>query len=101
MQQGNRSLGMLKNVQFVGKMFTLSHAAYITVDFKKLASDLFQAASSLVESKSTEKKNEAIRTAPKHNSSLETFPYLIRKHLAMHQSDFTLQIPSLKSVESM
>ena len=39
-------------------------------------------------------KNEAIRIALKHNNSLETFPYLTRKHLAMHQSDFTLQIPS-------
>ena len=45
MRQGNRSLGVLKNVRFGGEMFTLSHVACITVDFKKLASDLFQAAS--------------------------------------------------------
>ena len=41
MQEGNKSLGMLKIVQFGGKNFTLSPVAYITVDFKKLVSDLF------------------------------------------------------------
>ena len=46
MQEGNRSLGMLKNVQFGWETFTLSLVAYITVDFKKLVSDLFHAGSS-------------------------------------------------------
>ena len=41
-----------------------------------------------------QEKNEAIRTARKQNSNLETFPYTIQKHLAIRQSDFTLQIPS-------
>ena len=40
------------------------------------------------------RENEAIRIAPKHNNSLETSPYEIRKHYAMYQFDITLQIPS-------
>ena len=43
MQQGKNSLGMLKNVQFGREVFTLSPVARITVDFKKLVSELFQA----------------------------------------------------------
>ena len=45
-----------------------------------------------------QEKNEAIRIAPKHNNSLETSPHAIQKHHAMHQSDFTLQIPPAKSL---
>ena len=56
MQEENKSLGMLKNVQFEWKIFTLSHVAYITADFKKLASDLFQAGSALVSRQSTKRK---------------------------------------------
>ena len=56
MQVGNKSLGMLKNVKFGREMFTLSPVAYITVDFKKLVSDLFQAGSTLVGSKSIKRK---------------------------------------------
>ena len=68
----------------------LSPVAYITVDFKKLESDLFHAGTKRM----YQEKNEAIRIAPKHNNSLDTSPYAIQKHHAMHQSDFTLQIPS-------
>ena len=49
MQAENRSLGMLKNVQFGRKIFTLSPVGYMTVDFKKLVSDLFYAGSAIVE----------------------------------------------------
>ena len=42
-------------------------------------------------------KKEAIIIASKHNNSLETFLYPIRKNLAMHQFDFTLQM-STKSL---
>ena len=75
MQEGNKSLGMLGNVQFGRETFkscSLHPGAYTTVDFKKLVSDLFHAGSSLVGGESIKKKNEAIRIAPKHNSSLET-----------------------------
>ena len=36
MQEGNKGLGMLKNVQFGREISTLNHVAYITVDFKQL-----------------------------------------------------------------
>ena len=48
MQERNKSLGMLKIVQFGGEIFTLSPAAYITVDFKKLVSEPFHAGSAVV-----------------------------------------------------
>ena len=41
-------------------------------------------------------KNEAVGIALKHNSSLRTFPYAIQKSLAIHQSDFTCPVKSLK-----
>ena len=44
MQEGSKSLGMLKTVQFGRQIFTV---AYIIVDFKKLVSDLFHAGSAL------------------------------------------------------
>ena len=56
MQEENKSLGMLKNVQFEWDIFTLSHPAYITVDFKKLARDLFHTGSALVSRQSTKRK---------------------------------------------
>ena len=48
MQEGNKSLGMLKIVQSGRELVTLSPVAYITVDFKKLVSDLFRAGSAVV-----------------------------------------------------
>ena len=48
MEQENKSLGMLKIVQFAREILTLSSVAYITVDFKKLVSDLFHAGSAVV-----------------------------------------------------
>ena len=47
MQEGNKCLGMLKIVQFGWEIFTLSPVTYITVDFKKLVSDLFHAGSAV------------------------------------------------------
>ena len=48
MQEGNKSLGMLKIVQFGREIFTLSPVTYITVDFKKLVSDLLHAGSAVI-----------------------------------------------------
>ena len=48
MQEENKSLGMLKIVQFGREIFMLSPVAYITVDFKNLVSDLFHAGSAVV-----------------------------------------------------
>ena len=48
MQEGNKSLGMLKIVQFGREIFTLSPVTYITADFKKLVSDLFHAGSAVI-----------------------------------------------------
>ena len=78
MQEGNKSLGIIKNVQFGREIFTLSLETFI------LALLWLEANQS--------RENVTIKIAPKHNNSLETFPYAIQKHLAMHQSDFTLQI---------
>ena len=35
-QAGNKSLGIVKRVQFGGEIFTLSSVAYTAVDFEKL-----------------------------------------------------------------
>ena len=48
MQEGNKSLAKLKFVQFGQEIFTLSPVASITVDFKKLVSDLFPVGSTVV-----------------------------------------------------
>ena len=48
MQEGIKSLGMLKIVQFGRELFTLSPVAYITDDFKKVVSDLFHAGSAVI-----------------------------------------------------
>ena len=48
MQEGNESLGMLKIVQFGQEIFIVSPVAYITIDFKKLVSDLFHTGSAVV-----------------------------------------------------
>ena len=45
-----------KNVQFGREIFTLSHVAYVTVDFEKLVSDLLHSGSALVESKCIKRK---------------------------------------------
>ena len=94
MQEGNKTLGLHKNVQFGWETFILSPVANRTVDFKELVSDLFHAGSAFGRQRIYQEKNEAIRIAQKHNNSLETFPYAIQKYLAKHQSNFTLQIPS-------
>ena len=96
MQKRNKSLGMQNDLQFGWEIFTSSLVTYITVDFQKLVSDLFHTI--LIESECIKTKNEATRIAPKHNNSLETFPFAIQKIFAMHQSDLTLQIPRKKSV---
>ena len=47
---------MLKNLQFGWEIFTQSPVVFITVDFKKLASDLFQVGSALLESECTKRR---------------------------------------------
>ena len=49
---------MLENVEFGRKIFTLSPLAYITVDFKKLVSDLIHAVFALAESESFKRKTK-------------------------------------------
>ena len=41
MQGGSKSLAVLKNVQTGQENLTLSHVSHVTVDFKKLVSDLY------------------------------------------------------------
>ena len=48
MREGNKLLGMLKIMQFGLEIFSLSPVAYITVDFKKLVSDLLRAGSAVI-----------------------------------------------------
>ena len=48
MHEGNKSLGTQKIVQFGREIFTLSPVAYITIDFKKLVSDLLHTGSAVV-----------------------------------------------------
>ena len=55
MQEGNKSLGMLKNVQFGQEIFTLNPVSYVTSNFKKLVSDLFHAGPAKVCSKSVKR----------------------------------------------
>ena len=55
-QEGNKSLGMLKNVQFLREIFALSPVTYITVNFTKLVSDLFHASSTVIESECIKRK---------------------------------------------
>ena len=43
-----QKFGYARNVQCEREFFTFSHAAYITVDFKKLVSHIFHAGSALV-----------------------------------------------------
>ena len=48
MQGGNKRLDTLRIVQFGPEIFILNLVAYITVDFKKLVSDLSCAGSAVV-----------------------------------------------------
>ena len=73
MQEGNISLGMLKNVPFGREIFTLSPAAYITVDSKKLVSDLFHAGSSLVGSESIKRRKRSSEWPP--NIAISSKPF--------------------------
>ena len=82
MQEGNKSLGMLKNVHFGREIFTFSPIAYITEVCKRPISRWFLFGGQQIH----QGKNEAIRIAPKHNNSLETFPYAIQKHLSCNES---------------
>ena len=90
MQEGNKSLGMFNNMLFGRENFILSPAAYVTEVGKRPTSRWLRFGRQQI----YQEKNEAIRIAAKHNSSLKTFRYAIQKHLAMHQSDSTLQIPN-------
>ena len=69
MQEGSKSLDMLKDLQFGRETFTLRNRMY-------------------------QENNEAIKIAPKRNNSFETSPYVIQKHHAMRQFDFSLKIPN-------
>ena len=53
-----QKFGYAKNVQFGREIFTLSLVAYISIDFKKLVSDLFHAGSAMVESESIKRKTK-------------------------------------------
>ena len=54
-QEGNKNLDMLK-MQSGWEIFTLCPIAYVTVDFKKVVGDPFDAGSTVAESESIEKK---------------------------------------------
>ena len=56
MQEGNKSLGMLKNYGYCTGIFTFSPVDYITVDLKKLESNLFPAGSAVVQSECIKRK---------------------------------------------
>ena len=58
MQEGNKGFGMLENMQFGWEFFALSLAAYRTVDFEKVVSDLFHADSILAESECIKRKTK-------------------------------------------
>ena len=51
----------------------------MTVDFKKLVSDLFHAGWQQI----YQEKREAIRIALKHNNSFETFPCARQKYISL------------------
>ena len=56
MQEGNKSLGMLKIEQFGPESFTSNPPAYIKIDFKKLVSDLFYTGSAVVQRECIKRK---------------------------------------------
>ena len=84
MQQGIISLSVFKNTQFGWGIFTLSPVACITIDVKKLVRNLFHNGSALVGRESIKRKTRLSEYSP--NITVAS----IQKHLAMHQSDFTL-----------
>ena len=88
MQEGNKSLGTLKNVKF-GREILKSCSLHKEVGERPISRWLHFSRNQIYQ-----EKNEDIRIVPKQNNSLKAFPYAIQEHLAMHQSDFTLQIPS-------
>ena len=53
-QEGNKRVGMLENMQFLWEIFTLSPVAYIPVDFQKMVS--IHAGSTLLESECIKRK---------------------------------------------
>ena len=70
------------------EIFTLGPVTYITVDFRKLVSDLFNPGSTLVESKCIKRKMRLSEWTRNITISSKPFPCAIQKDLAMHQSDF-------------
>ena len=71
----------------------LSPVVYITVDFKKVVSDLFQTGSTLVESECIKRKTTLSEWPRNVTIASKTFPNAIQSYLAMHQSDFTCKYP--------
>ena len=66
-------MGYAKNILSGWEMFTSSPVFHLTVDFKKVVSDLVHAGSTLVESKCIKIKRGIIMVS-KHNNSLKTYP---------------------------
>ena len=67
---------MLEKMQFGWVIFTLSHVAYITVDFKKLVNRTKRPISPWFhfgKKGMYQEKNDATEIAPKHNNSLKPF----------------------------
>ena len=70
MHEGNKRLGMHNIYNLNGNVLL----SYITVDFKKVASDLFHAGSTLVESECMKRKRKL--SGPKRNNSLKAVQYV-------------------------
>ena len=92
-QERNKSLGMPENMQFGLENVTLSPIAYITADFKKVVSDLFHPGCTLLESECIKRKMKLSEQPRNITIALKSFHMQYRSTFAMHQSDFTLQIP--------
>ena len=78
MQEGKKSLGMLKMCNLEGKF--LSPVADIKVDFKKFVSDYFILVQHWYEA-NISRENKAIGIALKHTSSLKLFHMQYRSTL--------------------
>ena len=87
-QDGNKSLGMLKIVQFRREIFTLSPVVYITIDFKKLVSELFHAGFRCGIKQMYQEKNEVIRIAP--NITIASKPLHLQYESTMQCISLTL-----------
>ena len=88
-----------KYAVWMGNFYFMSCSRYITVDFKKVASN--QLTSSWFHfgrKRVHQEKNKTIRN-PKHNNSLKNFPYAIKKHLVIYQSNFYLRKYPVKSLK--